>query len=206
VSGSPSVEDDLGRRRERTYGYLRLWGIDTDLTLLPIVRAPLAVVSTGAVCGRAAASVLVALKGQGLSQVEVFAFADAYAVWPSLTADEDDFVLDDAPSSARLVQHAWRYEQAFVYEWALGLIPHLRFPDAEVDTGRVTENLMQRVLTSTSSDSLVVRTAKELADSADIAFALQAIAAAGDPPPLGMLRSVVEERAAAFEWLLSPGE
>jgi hypothetical protein len=183
-----------------------LWGIDTDLTLLPIVRAPLSVVASTAVCGKAAAAVLVALKGQGLSQVEVFAFADAYEVWPSLTADEDDFILDDAPSAARLVQHAWRYERAFVYEWALGLIPHLRFPDAEVDTGRVTEHLMQRVLTTSVDDRPTVRTAKELADSADVAFALQAIAAAADPPPLGMLRSVVEERATAFEWLLGPTE
>ncbi len=199
-------DDDLGRRRERTYGYLRLWGIEADLTLLPIVRGPLNVVDADLVCGRAAACVLVALKGQGLSQVEVFAFADAYAVWPSLTADEDDFVLDDSPPSTLLVRFAWRYEQAFVYEWALGLVAHLRFPDAEVNTGRVTENLMQRVLTTSTHDRPTVRTAKELADSADVAFALQAIAASSDPPPLGMLRSVVEERAAAFEWLLSPAE
>ncbi len=202
---TPGGPDDLGKRRERTYGYLRLWGIATDLTLLPIARAPLSPPSSTAVGNRAAASALVALKGQGLSQLEVFAFADAYEVWPSLSADEDDFVLDDAPSSTRLVTYAWRYEQAFVFEWALGLVAHLRFPDAEVDTGRVMENLMQRVLTTPLDQRPPLRTAKELADSADVAFALQAIASAGEPPPLGLLRSVAEERAAAFTWLLTPG-
>ena len=202
---TPGPKDDLGKRRERTYGYLRLWGIETDLTLLPIVRAPLVPPTSASVCGRAAASALVALKGQGLSQLEVFAFADAYGVWPSLSADEDDFVLDDAPSSTQLVMFAWRFEQAFVFEWALGLVRHLRFPDAAVDTGRVMEHLMQRVLTISPDQRPLLRTAKELADSADVAFALQAIASAGQPPPLGMLRSVAEERSAAFAWLLTPG-
>ena len=32
------IADDLGKRRDRTYAYLKLWGIDTDLTVLPIVR------------------------------------------------------------------------------------------------------------------------------------------------------------------------
>ena len=197
--------DDLGKRRDRTYTYLRLWGIETDLTILPIARAPLRSPGTHAVCGRAAASAVVALKGQGLSLAEVFAFADAYDVWGHLTADEHDFVLDNEVSAERLLQFAWKFEQSFVFEWALGLVVHLRFPDASVDTGRVMEQLMTRVLTVSADERPPVRSTKELADAADVAFALQAIAAAsGSTPPLGLARSVVEERAVAFEWLLTP--
>lgn len=202
------IADDLGKRRDRTYTYCKLWGIDTDLTVLPIVRAPLLIPSTAAVCGRATASSLVALKGQGLSLPEVFAFADAYEVWGDLTVDEHDFVLDDAPSPEQLVQFAWRFDQAFVFEWALGLVAHLRFPDASADSGRVMEQLVTQVLTVEPAQRPVVRTAKELADAADVAFALQAIAiaTAPEPAPLGIVRSVTIERAAAFEWLLSAPE
>ncbi len=199
------IADDLGKRRDRTYAYLKLWGIDTDLTVLPIARAPLRAPSTNAVCGRASALALVALKGQGLSLAEVFAFADAYDVWGDLTIDEHDFVLDNDPPAERHLHFAWKFEQSFVFEWALGLVPHLRFPDASVDTGRVLEQLMTRVLTVGPADRPPVRSSKELADAADVAFALQAIAAAsGSTPPLGLVRSVVEERATAFEWLLTP--
>ena len=213
-STSPDgAPDDLSKRRDRTYTYLKLWGIDTDLTMLPIVRAaatPSAARqawSSAEVCGRAAATSLVALKGQGLSQLEVFAFADAYELWEALTVEEHDFVLDDEPSPEALVNAAWKYEQTFVYEWALGLVPHLRLPDAPVNNGRVTELLMTRVLTVSAEERPSLRSPKELADAADVAFALQAIAAADLAPdaktPADMMRSVVEERAAAFVWLLT---
>ena len=203
--GIPS--DDLGKRRDRTYAYLKLWGLETDLTMLPIVRAPLTTRTSADVCGRAGATALVGLKGQGLSQLEVFAFADAYELWDALTVEENDFVLDAEPTPEKVVQYAWRFEQTFVYEWALGLVAHLRLPDAPVNNGRATELLMTRVLTVPAAERPEVRTPKELADSADIAFALQAIASApslvGEPAPAAMMRSVVEERAAAFRWLLA---
>ena len=203
--GSPA--DDLGKRRDRTYAYLKLWRIDTDLTLLPIVRAPSTMRSSAEVCERAAATALTALKGQGLSQLEVFAFADAYELWGVLSVEENDFILDGDPTPTDLVRYAWEYEQTFVLEWALGLIAHLRLPDAPVSNGRVTELLMTRVLSLPSDARPSVRPPKELADSADVALALQAIAsvplAPGESPPAGLVRSVVEERAAAFRWLLA---
>ncbi len=220
------IADDLGRRRDRTYAYLKLWGIETDLTLLPIVRSPGNRNTIGAdfttdvassvgtdlrtaaeVCGRAGATALVALKAQGLSQLETFAFADAYQLWDSLTVEENDFVLDADPPPSDLVRNAWQFEQTFVFEWALGLVAHLRFPDAEVNNGRVTELLMTRILAVAPGDQPTVRTPKELADAADVAFALQALGAApipaGGSSPAGMVRSVAEERAAAFRWLLA---
>ena len=203
--GSPA--DDLGKRRDRTYAYLKLWRIDTDLTLLPIVRAPSTMRSSAEVCERAAATALTALKGQGLSQLEVFAFADAYELWGVLSVEENDFILDGDPTPTDLVRYAWEYEQTFVLEWALGLIAHLRLPDAPVSNGRVTELLMTRVLSLPSDARPSVRPPKELADSADVALALQASAsvplAPGESPPAGLVRSVVEERAAAFRWLLA---
>lgn len=199
--------DDLGKRRDRTYAYLKLWRIDTDLTLLPIVRAPSTMRSSAEVCGRAGATALAALKGQGLSQLEVFAFADAYELWDALDVQENDFILDGDPKPSDHVRYAWKYEQTFVLEWALGLVAHLRLPDAPVSNGRVTELLMTRVLSLPLDVRPSVRSPKELADSADVAFALQAIAsvplALGESPPASLLRSVVEERAAAFRWLLA---
>ena len=206
-SNPSNPADDLGKRRDRTYAYLKLWRIDTDLTLLPIVRAPAMMRSSAEVCGRAGATALAALKAQGLSQLEVFAFADAYELWDALAVEENDFILDGDPAPTELVRYAWKYEQTFVLEWVLGLVAHLRLPDATVSNGRVTELLMTRILSLPSDLRPSVRPPKELADSADVAFALQAIASVplspGEPPPAALLRSVVEERAAAFRWLLA---
>ncbi len=74
--------DEGARRRKRTYAYLTLWGVSADLATVPVpLTSEVAIPSLDAVIGRAKALALCSLKGQGLTQFEVFAFADAYEVW-----------------------------------------------------------------------------------------------------------------------------
>ena len=209
--GEEPVLDEAARRRKRTCAYLSMWAVDADVTALPVliesaatVRKPLDVV------GRAKAMCLCALKGQGLSQREVFAFADAYEVWDHLTLSENDFVLEPDPPHADLVQHAWLSEGLWVLEWSLGLIRLLAFPDNSVDVAEATRVCIEGLCTPLNPpDPPSLRPAKDLLDAADVAFAFEGISlvarAQGVPLPGNIHPGIVFERHNAFAWLVRGG-
>jgi Domain of unknown function (DUF4272) len=198
--------DEAARRRKRTVGYLRLWGLDIDLSPLPVPTVDThGTRDIVAVVGRAKALCLLALKGQGLSIRESFAFADAYEVWQHLTVDENDFVLDNEAAPQTLVQYAWRFEGLRVMEWALGLVKHLSFPIDPADSAKATELCMQEILVPHVGTTLELRPAKELLDAADITMSLSVITAAilaMPEAPVALHPGVVHERMSAFNWLV----
>jgi hypothetical protein len=149
---------------------------------------------------RALSLTLVALKGQGLSQHEVFAVADAWDLWDHLSIEENDFVLDPAPHRQDLVNHAWRFEGVQVLAWSLGMVRHLAFPDTVVDSGAITQ-LVVRSIAPGAPGSMSLRPRHELLDAADIAWRCRALVAAG---AAGALHAgIVHERGVAFDWLAS---
>lgn len=191
--------DEAARRRRRTDAYCQMWAVPLTAEPAPVVvSASVALRTAVEVRGRVLAASLCALKGQGLSQHEVFAMADALSVWDALTLAENDFVLDPAPPSSELVQAAWRFEAVNILLWALGPVRHLAFPDAVVDSGALTAAVLQFA----SADPRGLRDEKELLDAADVALRLRLLSRAVQPPPAGMLAGVVHERALAFDWLL----
>ncbi len=200
-------DDEAARRRKRTHGYLKLWGIDVDLTPLPI---PLLSTHTthdqSAVIGRAKSLCLVALKGQGLSLRESFAFADAYEVWDHLTIEENDFVLEPDASQEELVQFAWKFEGLRVMEWALGLVKHLGFPVDPANPATATELCVSKILNADPSVQLMLRSPKELLDAADVTASLTAVSVALLAAPVegvSLHPGVVHERSEAFKWLVN---
>ena len=198
--------DEAGRRRRRTLGYLKLWRLDVDLSPLPVPTVDShATRDVVEVVGRAKALCLLALKGQGLSMREAFAFADAYEVWDHLTVVENDFVLEHEPTREDLVQYAWRFEGLRVMEWAVGLVKHLPFPVDPADPAKATELCIQKILAHEVGTTLELRTPKELLDAADVTFSLSVIAAAVKDipdPQVTLHPGVVHERMTAFRWLV----
>ena len=208
-----AVLTEAERRRKRTIGYLQLWGIETDLSALNIpLEASTTIPDTSAIAGRAKVYCLLALKGQGLSIREVFAFADAYEVWGHVSVAENNYILDEAAPEVLDVQFAWRYEALNAVLWALGHSKHLGFPAEAADPAKIVERCVQLILQPSSQGQPVgeARTPKEILDAADVAFALNAIALSvpgNQPAPASLHRGVVYERALAFQWLcgvLSP--
>ena len=194
------------RRRKRTHTYLGLWGVDADLDAVPVVElATVRVRTVAEVAARAKSLCLVALKAQGLSQHEVFAFADAYEVWDGLTLAENDFVLDPAPERADEVQFAWRYEGLWVLEWALGLVRHLAFPDEPCDHAEAAKRCIESIAAS-GAPTPRLRADKELLDGADVSRVLDALAATSRAQGHGagpgtLHHGVAHEREVAFGWL-----
>ena len=194
------------RRRGRTEKYCGIWGIqqlDSASHAVPtVVEAGVSVRPAGAVRVRALIELLLGLKGQGLTQHEVFAFADAYELWDAFTVDENELVLEPAPQPQELVQAAWRYERANVFGWALGNVRHLHFADNAVDGAA----LLESALPGLASPVTELRSHKDLLDSADIHLLLAAICrgarTSGVAPPANLDPGVVHEREVAFDWLL----
>lgn len=214
MTSEADVEHDAGedgegaRRRKRTYAYLTMWAISADLATIPVpLVGDVAIRSVDAVVGRAKALALCSLKGQGLTQFEVFAFADAYEVWDHLTLPENDYILDPDPSTEADTNNAWRYEGLKVLEWGLGLVPHLGFPDKPGDSGAAIKICIEELCVGTSPARL--RPPKELLDAADIARCVNVVADAlrqrGSAMPSDLHPGVAYERSAAFTWLLSQG-
>jgi Domain of unknown function (DUF4272) len=226
-STSQEVElTEAERRRKRTIGYLKLWGIETDLSTLSIpLEATSILATTAEIIGKAKVFCLLSLKGQGLTLREVFAFADAYEVWNHVSVAENNYILDEAAPESDDVQYAWRYEALNALLWALGHSKHLGFPADASDPAKAVERCMQLILQPSSAAKVVkpgnkalnpgaksmgqARTPKEILDAADVAFSLNAIALSvpvGQPAPADLHRGVVFERALAFRWLLNPAQ
>jgi hypothetical protein len=154
---------------------------------------------------RGLATCVMALRGQGLSQLESFAFADAYEVWDHFTLVEHDFMLTEEPSGDEMLQAAWNYERLWIHLWAVGLVRHLAFSDTQVDSGAAIETCISGLAT-VSPESLQLRPAKELFDAADIAWCSEAIvrSSRATGQQTTMHPSVVHERASAFRELIAP--
>ncbi len=201
--------DEGARRRKRTNAYVTMWAISVDLGAVPVpLTSEVAIPSLDAVTGRAKALALCSLKGQGLTQFEVFAFADAYEVWDHLTIAENDYILDPSPSSDADTNNAWRYEGLKVLEWCLALVPHLGFPDKPGDSGAAIKICIEELCVATGT-SPQLRPVKELLDAADVARCLnvvaRALAQSGAAMPSGLHPGVAHERDAVFAWLLAQG-
>jgi Domain of unknown function (DUF4272) len=203
-SAEPAVLTEAQRRRKRTEAYLAMWAvpatIPVDVLAVPTEDLATSVATAEFLRGRALAAAVLALRGQGLSQLESFAFADAYSVWDHFTVSENDFILTEEPLGEAMLNAAWSYERLWVYLWAFGLVRHLAFADTQVDTAVAIRTCISGLATA-PIESLSVRPIKELLDGADVAWCSAAVIRAGATT---MQPSVVHERAAAFDDIL-PG-
>ncbi len=205
---NPDVgSDEAHRRRTRTQKYLSMWGVSAELpldVLAPPVESSAVVADVASVRGRALACCVNALRGQGLSLIETFAFADAYEVWDHFTVSENDFILTEEPTGAQMLQAAWNYERLWVHLWALGLVRHLAFSDTQVDSAVAIETCISGAAT-VAVDALSLRPIKELLDGADVAMCSAAVARAAKSlgQQITMNPSVVHERALAFAELIT---
>jgi Domain of unknown function (DUF4272) len=222
---------EAAKRRKRTDAYCSLWGVpavafsgrsgidqgndvlgsDSPASdVFPVILASDRGVRTAEeIRWRALSLCLVALKGQGLSQHEVFGIADAWDLWDHTTLEENDFILDPAPAEQELLNAAWRFEGVQVLAWAVGLARHLAFADTPVDSGVMTELTLRAIAGSGPGGGAIwaqwpMRSVAELLDGADVArrldiIARAAIAAGADPV---VHPGIAHERNAAFDWLL----
>ncbi len=195
-------DDAAARRRRRTEAYFAMWAVNATIPIdvVAVPCEPIDVATVATVRGRVLANCVLALRGQGLSQLESFAFADAYQVWDHLTFEENQFLLTEEPGGDEMLQAAWRYERLWVQLWALNKVRHLGFSDTQVDTAKAIEMCVSEVALLQPS-ALLLREPKELLDAADVAWCASVVARAATTP---MQPDVVHERAMGFDEII-PG-
>ena len=118
---------------------------------------------------------------------------------------EQAFLSNDAPEQQAVVNHAWRYECAWVMEWALGLVDALPFPTAICDVPRTARVLVEADRQALLRDA-TLRPTEQILDALDQHFrlhwAVREARRTGNPPPGNLEPGVLAERHYALNWLV----
>jgi hypothetical protein len=201
-------------RKARSEARLRAEGIRVNAAL-PVIEtaAEARIRSQDAVVDRAIASLIVALKGEGVTQgmdaaeIEkmVEGVRDRYGAANALSPKERAFVDDPRPAQQAAVQFVWRYEVLAVLLWALGYEADLAHPAHVIDAGLIV-GVVKEAGPEGFRSKARLRSATEILDEADLIYrydwACVDARASGGEPPKGIDCEVVVERHRALNWLI----
>jgi len=198
------------KRKEKTDKLLSEMGINVPKHLPPLISEPeLRLRSGEEIAQRALAIFAAAVRAETLNTDQPMSAAEIQSRLPHatdyLTAEERLFLFDDSPAPETIAKFGWRYECAFVLEWALGLVPKLPHPGAICDVPMVAAVVMQN-FRSGNFKKVKVRRAEEILDALDLHYRLHwavrdAQVKKADAPN-GLLPGVVLERHYALNWLV----
>jgi hypothetical protein len=173
---------------------------------LPVIESETEVAprSKEEVAMRAAATLVVALKGEGLGQVHVDDIVRDYRLAGWLTPEEKRFIDNPATTEGERNTHVWRYEAANVLLWALGYVATLDAPRTGCDPSKLAvllkENPREQFIAKAR-----LRPMSEILDQADLIYryrwALDDARIKQQPAPAGLVDDVAMERHHALNWL-----
>ena len=201
-------------RKARSEARLRAEGIPIN-PILPVIEtaAEARIRSQDAVVDRAIASMIVAVKAEGVGQgsdpARIEAIAGGihrdYGAVSFLSPNERAFFDDPQPTRQTAAQFIWQYEVVTVMLWALGYDATLSRPVTITDAGRVSE-VMRTAGPQGFRARARLRAANELLDEADLIYrydwACVEARARGGAPPKGIDCEIVVERHRALKWLV----
>ena len=110
------------------------------------------------------------------------------AAQAALTPNERDFMATAQPSEEAIAKFGWRYEAAYLLEWALGLVDTLPFPDAICDVPLTSRVLLQAGDLQGALHAARMRPDSEILDALDQHYRLHWIvrqAQVQQPAPAG---------------------
>lgn len=158
---------------------------------------------------RAAATLVVALKGEGLDQGNVDTIVRDYDLSKWLSPKEAAFIANPAPSRSERDVQVWRYEAANALLWSLGLVDRLDAPKGGCDP-RALAALLKNNTRAQFLARAKLRAPAEILDQADLIYryrwALVDARINGRPPPAGLSDDVAMERHQALNWLVRHAE
>lgn len=202
----PNVPKDALARRARSNAVMAAQGVPIN-KWFPAIEAETAVRQRAAeeVTMRAVATMVVALKGEGLEQGQVDAIVRDYGLAPVITPEETAFIADPTPSQKDRSKFSWRYEAANVLLWSLGLVEDLPPPREQCDP----KALVTLLQTNSRAQLLAKahnRTMSEILDQADLIYRyrweLDDARINDKATPAGLNDDVAMERHHALNWLI----
>lgn len=197
-------------RKLRSETKLRAEGVPFMARLPAIETAAEALIRTKEeVALRTLCLLLVAAKGEGLSQDIVENVLDFHELRPHLTPKESAFIFDQSPSERDLIQFIWRHEAAWTLLWALGFVEHLCRPDRICDVEFAARTAAERTAAQFIADSRL-RPIADILDQADLIYryhwAVSDARLKAQQSPAGLDRGVIYERHYALNWLIGYNE
>ena len=198
---------DAHARKQASEAWLAERSIPFAATLPPVVGAPeVALRSDADVVKRAQALLAVALRAESIVNGDPLPIEDIHRRLElrGLSPSEHAFLDQEQPDQQTLVNHVWRYEAAWVMEWALGLVDDLPAPTAICDVPRTARTLVDADPEQLQHAKL--RPASEILDALDlhlrVHWAVREARRTQSPPPADIDPGVVMERHHALNWLV----
>ncbi|MEG3176913.1 DUF4272 domain-containing protein [Sphingomonas sp. RB3P16] len=202
----PILRDDAEARRARSTAILQREQVPINPGL-PVIESQTEVrlPSTEEVAMRAAATLVVALKAEGVPADALESVVRAYGLTSWLSPEERKFLAEARPSQRERDTHLWRYEASNVLLWSLGYVPTLDAPREQCDPGKLVALLKGRSRAQFVAAARL-RSPAEILDQADLIYryrwALVDAGINGRTPPAGLSNDVAMERHQALNWLL----
>lgn len=165
--------------------------------------------STEEIAMRAAATLVVALKGQGMPEPKIQALVRQYDLNRWLSPNEIKFINEPHPTERELQTQVWRYEAAKTLLWALGFVERLEGPRILANP----DELASLVLNNDRAQFLrkaKLRSKSEILDQADLIYryrwALVDSRIHNREAPAKLSDDVAMERHQALNWLIEHSE
>mgnify|MGYP000939998843 CR=1 FL=1 len=202
----PNLPKDALKRRERSNVIMRAEGVPLN-EWLPTVESENEVIlpSTEQVAMRAAATIVVALKGQDTPQTEIDELVSKYELADWFSPDEAKFIADSNPTERERQIQAWRFEAANALLWSLGYVARMDGPRSEVDPGKIAAIVLRRTRAQFIADAKL-RSKSEILDQVDLIYryrwALVDASLHKQAPPSGLSDDIAMERHQVFNWLI----
>ena len=193
-------------RRARSNARLRAEGVPVN-DWLPAIESEqdLRLLSTEEVAMRAAATMIVALKGHGMPQDKVDAVVRDYELSNWFSPHEAAFVADPNPSESESQVQTWRYEAANALLWSLGYVDRLDTPRELCDPAAIAPFILEQSRAQFLAGAKL-RSKTEILDQADLTYryrwALVDARMKGHLAPAGLSDDVAMERHQVFNWLM----
>ncbi|MBB1649251.1 DUF4272 domain-containing protein [Delftia sp. UME58] len=195
------------QRKQRSEQALAQRGFTPAASLPPLISEPeLRMRAPDEIAARAFALLTVAVRAESLNGGEPLTpeqlFQRLPAAQAALTPNEREFMATARPSEEAIAKFGWRYEAAYLLEWALGLVDTLPFPDAICDVPLTSRTLLQ----AGALHAARMRPDSEILDALDQHYRLHWIVRQAQvqqqPAPAGLSADVLMERHHALNWLV----
>jgi len=203
------------QRKQRSEQTLAQRGFTPAASLPPLISEPeLRMRAPDEIAARAFALLAVAVRAESLNETMNSGepltpdelFQRLPAAQAALTPNERDFMATAQPSEEAIAKFGWRYEAAYLLEWALGLVDTLPFPDAICDVPLTSRVLLQAGDLQGALHAARMRPDSEILDALDQHYRLHWIVRQAQvqqqPAPAGLNADVLMERHHALNWLV----
>lgn len=207
------------QRKQRSEQTLAQRGFMPAASLPPLISEPeLRMRAPDEIAARAFALLAVAVRAESLNEAMNEAMNSGEPLTPeqlfqrlpaaqaALTPNERDFMAAAQPSEEAIAKFGWRYEAAYLLEWALGLVDTLPFPDAICDVPLTSRVLLQAGDLQGALHAARMRPDSDILDALDQHYRLHWIVRQAQvqqqPAPVGLNADVLMERHHALNWLV----